>query len=593
MNKKNDIPVLLFSLNCSQKVKSFFLGINVFEIIGPLPHNYIVDNYTLLIIVAIIVTINAAFTIPLAGSVDRVTSRSWRISSLCLMAGFILLIFQGKLPLFFSIILSNSIIFTGFFFQVETAVAFKYKERRWNGRFFLLLILLLNGFFLYFTYVRFNTSIRIMVLSALMFLLYGYGARLLRKDRNNEKEQPGGLRGIFYIFLFSAIFYLFRLFSTSAGLGRVGSLFDANLVTSLSFLQVIILCVTFTMGLLNYALKDKNETIQTERNQLKYLFRFLSDTAQHLDISQLYESIEKTLRNTLGVNNAAIFLIDEETEEIRLTYDYNDLGLPLDQVRVFRKGEGATGNAVSQDRVIEIDMKTYPIKTIADAYSSKGISKLFSAPIKSFDGILGAITIAVTMTEEKGLFDRDFFYHLGELVGLVMRNASLFNSTIRLAHTDALTGLMNRRKMTDLLHDEIKRMERCDRTFSLAIADMDDFKKVNDTYGHGCGDEVLLKASRVFRETCRETDFISRWGGEEFLFLFVETSLEEAKQVAERIRLNMGETPIECLSGARKTISIGLTEYNRELNLDQMMKKADEALYSAKNKGKNRIDWKS
>ncbi len=564
----------------------------VFEKITPLPHNYTVDNYTLLIIVAIIVTINAVFTFTLAGSVDRKTARYWRISSLCLMAGFILLIFQGKLPPAFSIILSNSVIYTGFFFQVETAVGYKYKERQWNRALFLFLILTHAVSFLYFTYFRFNTSVRIIILSALMFLLYGYGSRMLRKDRKSWKVQPAGLRGILYIFLFSGMFHLFRFLSTLSGLGRVGSLFDTNLVTSLSFLQVIILCVTFTMSLLNYALKDKNETIQTERNQLKYLFGFLSDTAKYLEISQLYESIEKTLRNTLGVNNAAIFLIDEETEEIRLTYDYNDLGLPLDQARVFKKGEGATGNAVSQDRVIEIDIKSHPNKAIADAYSAKGIHKIYSSPIKSSDGILGAITIAVTMTEEKGLFDRNFFYHLGELVGLVMRNASLFNKTIKLAHTDALTGLMNRRKMTDLLHEEMKRMERSDRTFALAIADMDDFKSVNDTYGHDCGDEVLLKASRVFRETCRETDFISRWGGEEFLFLFVETNLEEAKQVAERIRVNMGGTPIECLSGARKTISIGLTEYDRKLSLDQMIKRADEALYMAKGRGKDRVAWK-
>jgi two-component system, cell cycle response regulator len=158
------------------------------------------------------------------------------------------------------------------------------------------------------------------------------------------------------------------------------------------------------------------------------------------------------------------------------------------------------------------------------------------------------------------------------------------------AATDPLTGLSNRRHIEPQLLGETSRALRHRATFSVLMADLDHFKLVNDRYGHDAGDEVLREVARRIRSMLRTEDRPARWGGEEFLVLLTDTDADQAAIVAEKIREALAETPIE-VNGQSidMTISIGVAEHQGEDDPLDLIRRADRALYQAKDEGRNRV----
>ncbi|NOR57945.1 MAG: transporter substrate-binding domain-containing protein [Sulfurimonas sp.] len=156
-----------------------------------------------------------------------------------------------------------------------------------------------------------------------------------------------------------------------------------------------------------------------------------------------------------------------------------------------------------------------------------------------------------------------------------------------LSVTDKLTGLFNRLKLDEILLLEIEKYKRYKTKFSIIILDIDDFKSVNDIYGHDVGDHVLQKVSQVLRETIRITDVVGRWGGEEFVVICENTNLDNAYIAAEHIRESIQNTTHDKVG--KKSVSIGVAEFKLDDTLSSIFKKADEALYEAKHSGKNRV----
>lgn len=158
----------------------------------------------------------------------------------------------------------------------------------------------------------------------------------------------------------------------------------------------------------------------------------------------------------------------------------------------------------------------------------------------------------------------------------------------RLATIDALTGLLNRRSIGDLIDRELVRFARSGRSFSVVIGDLDDFKIINDEHGHSAGDSVLCAVADALREALREGDRVGRWGGEEFVLLLPETNAEAARLVAERIQSLVRAIKI---SNAGVTLSIrmtfGVAESVPEQSADELLVAADSALYEGKRNGKD------
>lgn len=156
---------------------------------------------------------------------------------------------------------------------------------------------------------------------------------------------------------------------------------------------------------------------------------------------------------------------------------------------------------------------------------------------------------------------------------------------------DPLTNMYNRRYTIERIKEEMIKYERYNKTFSIMISDIDFFKQVNDTYGHSVGDQVLVEISYLFRTNLRKQDIISRWGGEEFLILLLDTkeagSLIITKKILEIV--DNYEFKIDTAS-FNLTMSIGVSTFTGEETLEQLIKYADEALYYSKNNGKNQVN---
>jgi diguanylate cyclase (GGDEF)-like protein len=156
------------------------------------------------------------------------------------------------------------------------------------------------------------------------------------------------------------------------------------------------------------------------------------------------------------------------------------------------------------------------------------------------------------------------------------------------ARRDSLTGLSNRRCMMDQLSEETKRAKRYGHSVSAVLIDIDNFKNVNDTYGHGAGDKVLVSTAHIIRDSIRETDTAARWGGEEFLICLPHTDLHSAVTAAEKIRSAVEENYVSA-EGKRisVTISAGVAQHRETIPVDDLIRSADDALYKAKAKGRN------
>lgn len=160
----------------------------------------------------------------------------------------------------------------------------------------------------------------------------------------------------------------------------------------------------------------------------------------------------------------------------------------------------------------------------------------------------------------------------------------------KLAHTDALTGIPNRHGIQPIIEHEQHRFKRSGEIYSVAVIDLDYFKKINDQYGHDAGDQVLKTTAQVIKDCIRKQDALARWGGEEFIILLPKTNIEGAINLAEKIRLAISQAVIQFNTHTLQvTGTIGVSEIQLTENFEKVFKRADLALYTAKNTGRNRV----
>lgn len=157
----------------------------------------------------------------------------------------------------------------------------------------------------------------------------------------------------------------------------------------------------------------------------------------------------------------------------------------------------------------------------------------------------------------------------------------------RLSTTDQLTGLFNRLYLDNAFKAEIEKCKRYGRQFSIVLADIDNFKLINDTYGHQVGDKILVEFSELLQQHIRRTDTVGRWGGEEFLIMCPETDLEGAAALAENLRLLISLN--EFSDAGAQTCSFGVSSFLPSDNEGHMTARADKALYKAKDLGRNKV----
>jgi diguanylate cyclase (GGDEF)-like protein/PAS domain S-box-containing protein len=189
-------------------------------------------------------------------------------------------------------------------------------------------------------------------------------------------------------------------------------------------------------------------------------------------------------------------------------------------------------------------------------------------------------------------FDLTMMESIGNQAGIAIQNAHLFAEVNQLAITDPLTHLYNRRYFFNLARVELERTRRYGHDLSIIMMDIDLFKRVNDTYGHLGGDEVLVQMADCIRMTLRQVDLAARYGGEEMVILLPETDLESARKTAERLCLAIHDMKVP-FNGQEIsiTVSVGVASFDNQniVDISKMLDQADQAMYRAKDEGRNRV----
>ncbi|HEX7975554.1 MAG TPA: diguanylate cyclase [Anaerolineales bacterium] len=205
---------------------------------------------------------------------------------------------------------------------------------------------------------------------------------------------------------------------------------------------------------------------------------------------------------------------------------------------------------------------------------------------------LGALTLDSHRAGAYGEAEAGLAQAFANQAAIAIENARLFKQVRRLAITDGLTGVTNRRHFFEMAGHELERARRYGHPLSIIMWDIDHFKDVNDTYGHLAGDQVLQVVARRCRENLREIDLLGRYGGEEFVALLPEIGLPTARQVAERLRQAIADSPIICGEDYRVTItlSVGVADISGDCrHVEDLLARADQAMYTAKQAGRNRL----
>lgn len=221
-------------------------------------------------------------------------------------------------------------------------------------------------------------------------------------------------------------------------------------------------------------------------------------------------------------------------------------------------------------------------------------SDIFKAVVKDFDVCNDHPEVLKLLIEHRSQIahnkiQRELFKSLiNDYVKLSKKLEENLEHVTRLSETDHLTKAYNRLKFNEVIKMEVLRSKRYKIDLSVIMFDIDFFKKINDRYGHDIGDLVLVEISKLVKKSVRETDIFCRWGGEEFMILLPNTSLEFAVLVAERIRKLIYNLEIKNIE--KVSCSFGVVSFDFEEDLDDFIKRVDERLYTAKDNGRNRVE---
>jgi diguanylate cyclase (GGDEF)-like protein len=246
----------------------------------------------------------------------------------------------------------------------------------------------------------------------------------------------------------------------------------------------------------------------------------------------------------------------------------------------------------NKEHIYISDLKNYALPVLP--FDAGHIGSAFMLPLIYKDAHMGALVLFSGETDSLTPYQIELLEVLGNQASTSLANARLHEEIEKLATTDGLTGLFNHRHFQERLNEELKRLERHPAPLSLLLIDIDFFKKVNDSYGHPAGDAVLREVAGIIKKAVREVDIPARYGGEEFAAVLIDTDRPGAKQTAERLRTKVMESAFAFEDKKLTvTVSIGLATIPHDaLSKEELIERADKALYHAKKGGRNMtVSW--
>ena len=336
-------------------------------------------------------------------------------------------------------------------------------------------------------------------------------------------------------------------------------------------------------------------------DQIEQLSQFQDRVDFPASVDLIWETFLADIRNLIEIDTCALFLVDEGSQEFVLSHSF-----PKTEAALCKK---------EIDYQIECGIFPWVLRrrqpALIPAFAFDRDKSIVMLPLATVKRTIGMVLVHTPIQESQ--ITRENLKLMGILArqcSLVTENALLYDhlqskneslenanrEILYLSQRDSLTGCYNRGYLNEHLPKEIKRARRYRHAFALAICDLDHFKRINDTYGHQCGDGVLKHFVHCILDFIRtDSDWIARYGGEEFVLVLPETTLDNAHLLCERLRTNIEKTPIT-FSGDKisLTVSFGVTGFGArsdgsDPDQDSLINCADEYLYQAKEGGRNRV----
>lgn len=334
-------------------------------------------------------------------------------------------------------------------------------------------------------------------------------------------------------------------------------------------------------------LEEKNDYLKYQNSILETLKEMSSILQLCTNEPEVIETIQKFIVVLLKDTSGGLFLFSEEkptNAELALKwgdYEPTDTHIDINDCFAFFK------------------QQTYLVEDPASKVNCKHVEKMQNFPVNYLcvpllvkNKVLGLLYIEHN-TNNKGKINKlliNCAQAIAEKLSLNLQNLKLQNSLKVASIHDSLTNLYNRRFFEEYVESEIAKSKRYNTFFGLILLDIDHFKNINDKHGHLVGDNVLRSLAGFLKKEVRKSDIVCRWGGEEFILFLPEISLEDIKIKAEALRESIEKIAI--LEGnlqIKFTVSIGVSVFDSESDLNALIKKADDALYQAKNSGRNQV----
>jgi len=322
---------------------------------------------------------------------------------------------------------------------------------------------------------------------------------------------------------------------------------------------------------------------QRRRAQLEAINAIARQTTAVLEISELLKQVCSLILESIGGDHASVLLFEEDRLVLRA---HQGRLTPLFKVGAEMPQEGLLARALgSRKAVVETDLRQLP----GHRPGFRETASAVCLPLISFGQVLGALQLESASCDAFAPEDVSALESVSDICAVAIQNARHFERVRQLAYVDGVTGIFNRRYFELRIAEEIARSRRHGLTFSVIMADIDHFKQLNDDFGHLLGDEVLRQVSAILAQQLRQSDVVTRYGGEEFAIITPETTLESALAVSDKLRRVVESWHFPGLAG-NVTISAGVAEFPAQGSTrDELVQSADEALYAAKQSGRNRV----
>lgn len=332
------------------------------------------------------------------------------------------------------------------------------------------------------------------------------------------------------------------------------------------------------------------ELLSRRTREQSILLQVQRDLLAHLDLQYTLDSIVEKARELMKAVRCTIFLLDDEGRMLQPRASSGPFSEEILALKL-QVGEGITGWVVANAKPQRVDHTAKDKRSFQVGGTPDADEGLICAPLITGEKVVGALTVS----GGPGQFaddDLDFLVALAQVASIAVANSRLFEEVQRLATTDDLTGAYNRNYFDSNLAMEMQRARRFEYSLGLMIVDVDDLKGVNDSYGHLAGDALLRAAVRRIREGLRGTDWVARYGGDEFAVVLPGCSWDQLEVVGRKISEAISAATIEAREGHRIAVSasIGAASFpENAIEAQDLIRAADDAEMEAKRQGGNQF----